>query len=386
MQEIYFDNSATTRLCCSSVAAMEEAMKTNFANPSSKHRPGFLAEQMLEQARGRVLSALGVKNRADKLVFTASGTEANNLALAGSAFAKEKNKGGTIVLTDSEHASVYNCAKHLEKQGFNIRLLPTRGGKIDPAHVLSAIDEHAFLLSIMHVNNEHGAVYDVSTIFRAAKRKKPDLITHTDAVQSFMKLPFTPQGLGADLVTLSAHKIHGPKGAGALYVSEEIIKRKCLSPVLFGGGQELGLRSGTENTISIAGFGAAAAENAPKLKEHLLRAQQVRTALVEHLPNSIQVNSAEKTSPFIISLTLPDIKSETMLHYLSGRGIYVSSGSACSSNTAGKISRTLKAFGLSERQADCTIRLSLSSENTVEEACIVAGAISDGCNELVQMQ
>ncbi|MCI8589504.1 MAG: cysteine desulfurase [Clostridiales bacterium] len=382
MEEIYFDNSATTKLCTPAIHAMEEVMNHTFANPSSLHSAGFRAEQALNTARQQVLAALGVRDKGARLVFTSSGTEANNLALVGTVRAKEKYRGGTIILSDSEHASVHECANYLKAKGFTIAYLSTKAGKIDPYELETRIDEKTILLSIMHVNNELGSLYDLSTLFRIAKQKKPDIITHTDAVQSFMKIPFTPQQLGADLVSVSSHKIHGPKGAGALYISEEIIKQKKISPLLFGGGQEYGFRSGTENTISIAGFGAAAQYMTAHMKENFSKATQVRLALIEKLPPAIRVNAAETYSPYIINITVPGIKSETMLHYLSSRGIYVSSGSACSSHKKAP-SRPLSAYGLSAQEADCSLRISLCGENTICEANKVAEALHEGLDTLV---
>ncbi|MCI8332301.1 MAG: cysteine desulfurase [Clostridiales bacterium] len=381
-KEIYFDNSATTKLCSPAIDAMEEMMNQTFANPSSLHSAGFQAEKRLDEARQRVLAALGVRDKGARLVFTASGTEANNLALIGTVRAKEKYHGGTIILSDSEHASVHECAAYLKKKGFTIVYLSAKKGKIDPAELAELIDEKTVLLSIMHVNNELGSLYDLQTLFRIAKQKKPDLITHTDAVQSFLKIPFTPQQLGADLVSISAHKIHGPKGAGALYISGEMIKQKKISPLIFGGGQENGFRSGTENTISIAGFGAAAQYMAARMKENYVHALKVRTALIEHLSSSVQINQAELYSPYIINLTLPCIKSETMLHYLSGQAIYVSSGSACSSHKKAP-SRALIAYGLTEQEADSSLRISLCEENTIEEALYTADALNQGIKTLI---
>lgn len=386
MAEIYLDNSATTGLCCSSVRAMEDVISGNYGNPSSLHDIGLKAEKTVSLAREQVLTALGARDRNARLIFCASGTEADNLALRGVAYSKEKFRGGRIIITDSEHPAVDECAASLEAEGFEVVRIPTRGGVLDSAAATEAINGRTFLISLMTVNNETGALYDIASVFRAAKAKNPDIVTHTDAVQAFLKIPMSPERLCADLVTLSGHKIHGPKGVGALYISGEVIKRKNIRPVIFGGGQEWGYRSGTENTVGIAGFGAAAEEGAAALREN----HRILCALREHflssLPDRIKVKEpAGAYAPHIINITLPDIKSETMLHYLSAKGIYVSSGSACSSHGHGG-NRVLTAYGASEREADCSLRVSLCAQNTKEELSAAARALEDGINELITIK
>lgn len=386
MTEIYLDNSATTGLCCSSVRAMEEVINGIYGNPSSLHDIGLKAEKTVKRAREQVLTALSARDRNAKLVFCASGTEADNLALRGVACAKEKNRGGRIVITDSEHPAVEECAKALEAEGFEVVRIPTKGGVLDCAAAADAVNGRTVLISLMTVNNETGALYDIASVFRAAKAKNPDIVTHTDAVQAFLKIPLSPERLGADLITLSAHKIHGPKGVGALYISGEVIKRKNIRPVIFGGGQEWGYRSGTENTVGIAGFGAAAQEGAAALRENYRTLCSLREHFIASLPDGVKVKQpAGAYAPHIINITLPDIKSETMLHYLSAKGIYVSSGSACSSHGHGG-SRVLTAFGASEREADCSLRVSLCALNTKEELSAAALALADGINELITIK
>lgn len=372
---IYLDNSATTALCGQAKKAMMEAMEC-YGNPSSLHQLGLDAEKMVRTARAQVLSALGVRGTAGQIYFTSSGTEANNLAILGSVYAKERRTGNRIVTTSGEHSSVEAVMQKLEKDGFEVVRIPTKNGVLDMEFAQKAIDNGTLLVSAMMVNNETGALYDLKSLFALAKRNNPAVVTHCDAVQGFMKSVFSPAAIGADLVTVSAHKIHGPKGVGALYVSSEITKAKKLIPVTLGGGQESGMRSGTENVIGIAGFGAACEAAMQTLRADLAGMTRLRTYLEGELAgiDGITLNlPTGNRAPHIVNLTLPDIKSETMLNDLSGAGIYVSSGSACASH--GKAtSRALAAFGLKPEQADCALRISLCPQNTetdVDALCSV---------------
>ena len=342
---------------------------------------------MLKEAREQVASALGVRNGAGQIYFTASGTEANNLAILGSVYAKERRVGNRIVTTEGEHSSVEKTLQELEKRGFEVVRIPTRNGVLDMELAEKAIDKSTVLVTAMMVNNETGAMYDVKSLFALAKRNAPQAVTHCDAVQGFMKAIFSPAAIGADLLTVSAHKIHGPKGVGALYVSAEILKAKKLIPIIQGGGQEFGLRSGTENVIGIAGFGAAAAQAGRTLREDLRSMTQLRTYLEQGLGQieGITLNLPKGSrAPHIVNLTLPDIKSETMLNHLSAKGICVSSGSACASH--GKAtSRALTAFGLPAQKADCSLRISLCPHNTREEIDALCTALSEGVAALVRI-
>ncbi len=359
------DNSATTALCDAAKQAMTAAMEC-YGNPSSLHAAGLEAEHMMRRAREQVTAALGVRNGAGQVYFTASGTEANNLAILGSVYAKERRTGNRIVTTEGEHSSVEATLSELEKKGFEIVRIPTKNGVLDMEYAAKMIDKSTLLVTAMMVNNETGALYDLKSLFALTKRNAPNAVTHCDAVQGFMKAIFSPAAIGADLLTVSAHKIHGPKGVGALYVSAEIIKAKKLIPIIFGGGQEQGLRSGTENVIGIAGFGAAAAQAQSTLREDLRRMTQLRNYLEQKLAEipEIRMNlPAGNRAPHIVNLTLPSIKSETMLNHLSAKDICVSSGSACASH--GKAtSRALAAFGLTAGEADCSLRISLCPHNT----------------------
>lgn len=392
MNRIYFDNSATTPLCAEAKEGMCRAMDI-FGNPSSLHSMGVEAENLVSKARAQILSALGVKQLSKiserSLVFTASGTEADNLALIGVATAKNFPSGKKIIISNSEHPAVLEPAAALEKRGFNVIRIPTVGGVPDYALLESVADKDTVLASFMLVNNETGAVYDIKRIAQIVKSKNINALIHTDCVQGFMNIPFSPKSLGADLISISAHKIGGPKGVGALYVSPEILVKKQLSPIVFGGGQESGLRSGTENVLGIVGFGEAVAAGGRDIESNIQRKTSVRSYLIDRLSDGkipgIKLNIPRSSAPHIISITLPNIKSETMLHRLSQEGIFVSSGSACSSNTGSK-SQTLKAFGLSEKEIDCTIRVSLSSSNTIEEAEQFLLSLENAVNTLAKIK
>ena len=392
MRRIYFDNSATTPLCGEAKAAMLDAME-RYGNPSSLHDLGLDAESIVFSARKAVMSALGLrcmtKPDGRQVIFTASGTEADNLALTGAATAKAFAPGKKIITSDSEHPAVLETLKALEGRGFDVVKIPTVGGVPDYEMIERVADRDTILASFMLVNNETGAVYDIKRISSIIKAANPEALMHTDCVQGFLKLRFTPKMLGVDMITMSFHKVNGPKGVGALWVSPDVLKSRKLSPVIFGGGQESGMRSGTENVIGIAGAGAAAKANFERLDENIARESAVRARIIEALEDEtrfpgVRLNLPEKAASHIISVRLPDIKSEVMLHSLSHEGIYVSSGSACSSNT-GHGSYVLKAFGLSDREADCTVRLSLGYQNTSEEADIFLNEFSKALSGLVRM-
>lgn len=383
----YLDNSATTPLCPEARAAMLQAMDT-YGNPSSLHTVGQDAALLLRRARSQVALSLGVRNPVPgEITFTASGTEASNTAILGTVYAKKHLIGRRIITTDCEHPSVEETMKRLEADGFDVVRIPTKGGVLDVDAAVAALEVPTLLVSMMMVNNETGAAFDVASVFKAAKRKNPATITHCDAVQGYLKLPFTPAGIGADLVTISGHKIHGPKGVGALYISPAMLKLKAVRPYLIGGGQENGLRSGTENMVGICGFGAAAETGYAQLHAHIAHMTALRDKLVDGLiAAGIQVNlPAGARAPHIVNLTLPDIKSQTMLNFLSEKGICVSSGSACAAH-GGKTSRSLLAFGLTPHEADCSLRVSLSAFNTGEDVDALLAALTEGCQRLVKIR
>ena len=384
---IYFDNSATTALCEASKQSISHMLDV-YGNPSSRHALGLEAKKQIEQARENVALSLGLKkSEAQRVVFTSSGTEANNLAILGSVYSKDKRRGNKIITTDSEHPSVENVMQRLERDGFEVVRISTRGGVFDFETFEKEMDGGVLLVSVMMVNNETGAVYDVQRIFSAAKKINPDVVTHCDAVQGYLKIPFSPQKLGADLVSISAHKIHGPKGVGALYVSPEIIKTKKIIPYIIGGGQEGGLRSGTENVLGIVGFSAAAKVGLDKLSENREKLIGLRRLAEEEIIRAgAQINTPTgERAPHIISVRLPSIKSETMLNFLSAKGICVSAGSACSSHSQ-HISSALVGFGLTKEQADSTIRVSLCEYNTEDEIKELGRVLADGIGLLVRFK
>ena len=277
--------------------------------------------------------------------------------------------------------------KRLEADGLEVVRIPTVNGVLDVEAAVEALREPTLLVSMMMVNNETGAHFDVAKVFAAAKARDSRTVTHCDAVQGFLKVPFTPASIHADLVTVSAHKIHGPKGVGALYIHPDILKTKRITAFLTGGGQELGLRSGTENVIGIAGFGAAAKAGFATRAADCAHMAALRGRLEGKLSAmGVQMNiPAGARAPHILNLTLPDIKSQTMLNYLSAQGICVSSGSACSSHSV-KISPSLAAFGLSVHEADCSLRVSVSAQNTEAEVDALCEALSKGIDSLVRIR
>jgi cysteine desulfurase len=386
MRNIYLDNSATTPLSECVKAAMCEAMEC-FGNPSSLHPIGQSANRLLEQSRRSVMQSLGLRSMsadAGRLIFTAGGTEADNLAILGTAYAKARRRGGRIICTDSEHAGVEKTMQALEADGFEVVRISTRAGVLDLEQYRAALTPSTFLVSMMMVNNETGALYDVARAFSMAKAVRPDIVTHTDAVQGYLKCRFTPQSIKADLVTVSSHKIHGPKGVGALYVSAEALKRRDLTPTALGGGQEGGFRSGTENLIGIAGFGAAAQEGFRTLASNLAHMTDLRDyarARLSELPVVLNL-PAGNCAPHIVNVTVPDIRSETLLHALSTDGIYVSNGAACSSHGQ-KSNSPLLAFGLTQAQMESAIRISFSGYNTREDVDALIDALARAIPRLV---
>lgn len=383
---VYLDNSATTPLSPAAREAMIGAMDA-FGNPSSLHARGAEAAKMLRQARATVGEALGERFLKDgQLIFTSCGTEASALALLGTAHAKARRTANTILTTDSEHPSVEKNLCQLEKEGFTVVRVATRGGVLDMDAVRQHCTRDLFMVTMMLVNNETGARYPVEEVFALARAAAPDCVCHCDAVQGFLKLPMRVRTVGADLLTVSAHKIHGPKGVGALYVSERMLKERRLVAFLQGGGQEHGLRSGTENMIGIAGFAAAAAEGARNVCAAMAHMQGLADRLIAGLAGSeIRVNRPPCAAAHIVSITLPHIKSETMLHHLSAAGICVSAGSACSSHASGP-SSVLLAFGLTPSEADTTLRISFSAENTAQEVDTLLDALHEGVRTLVRIK
>ncbi len=386
---IYFDNSATTKISKEALARYIEASSECFANPSSLHGLGFKAETEIKNARKTILQTL--KAEGDSLVFCASGSEANNLAIIGRALSKERyRKNGKIITTLGEHASVNLPAQKLEEMGFKVAYISTKGGQIDFEELEKELTPNVILVSMMMVNNETGALYDLKRVSSMMRTRSPEAVLHADCTQSYLKTHFTKASIGADMLTLSSHKIEGPKGVGALIVDKTLIKSKGLSPLILGGGQEGGLRSGTENVPGICAFAKAAEIGFANLEKNLQKMQDLRDYLVEKLhtlPHLSQIYATlpERCAPHILNITVPNIKSETMLHFLSSKGIFVSSGSACSSNSNHK-SDALLAYGHSESMADSSLRISFSHNNEFCEIDEFLSALDEGITTLARIK
>lgn len=354
---IYLDNSATTKPCDEAVEAMTAALTELWANPSALYQFGIDAAHALRTARGRVAAAMGAEP--DRVFFTSGGTEADNWALFGAArrFGK-KNKH--IVSTAIEHPAVLNALKDLESQGFSVTYLqPDSQGQISLDSFRSALRTDTFLISVMMVNNETGAVMPIAQMAKLARKVCPDAIFHTDAVQGFLKVPFQAKSLGADLISVSSHKIHGPKGAGALYISPRL---KSFPPLLYGGGQESGLRSGTEGTPAILGFAAACEAVSATFRQDIQREKELLDSLIEKLCKleGVKINGAHQ-APHILSLSIPGIPTQNIINILQDNGICVSAGSACAK---GHRSHTLTAMNLSPEVMDSSFRVSICRDTT----------------------
>ena len=387
MKQIYLDNSATTKICDEALERYIEVSRTSWGNPSSLHSMGYEAEKIINNTRSEIQTSLGVKGAT--VIFTASGTEANNLAIFGRALSKERYKRGSkIITTMGEHASVDSPLLALEKMGYNIVKIPTVGGEIDMETLSRELTKDVILVSMMMVNNETGALYDTGAVAKLMKAKSPEALLHLDATQSYLKLPFTKVKSGWDMITISSHKIEGPKGVGALVVDGSVMKAKGLAPITLGGGQEGGMRSGTENVPGIAAFGEAVRLGFASLGERYEKMSELRDYLIslisEETPE-VKILVPKANAPHIVNITLPKIKSETMLHYLSSLGIFVSSGSACSSN-GGHFSSALTAFGRSEGEADSSIRISISHRNTREDMDGFVEGLKSGLAKLSRMR
>ena len=388
-RQIYLDNAATTKMRPEAISEYLRVSDSVWGNPSSLHSFGNDAERVITDSKQTILSTIGAKDC--EIIFTASGTEANNLAIIGHALSKERYKNGAkIITTLGEHASVFEPIKELAGRGFKVASISTKNGEIDLDELMRELTKDVILVSVMMVNNETGAVYNVPAIARAIKSKCPDALLHVDATQGYMKIPFTKSGIGADMITISSHKIGGPKGVGALIIDKSVIKRRDLAPVIFGGGQGLGLRSGTENVPGIAAFAAAAKTARATLGADVEKMTALRQKLIDKLSTDSRLAEISPTlpknhAPHILNLTLPSIKSETMLHYLSSEGIFVSSGSACSSN-GNHLSSALTAYGRSNEEADSSIRVSFSASNTEEDVDALTEALASGLERLVRIK
>ena len=357
---IYLDNSATTKPCPEAVEAMTKALTEGWANPSALYAFGIDAAHALRDARTAVAKAMGAEP--DRVFFTSGGTEADNWAIFGTARRMGK-RGKHIITTAIEHHAVLNCMADLEAKGFEVTYLqPDALGNISLASLKEAIRKDTILVSIMMVNNEAGSVMPIEKMAKLTHRMAPDAIFHTDAVQGFLKVPFSAKTLGADLISVSSHKIHGPKGAGALYISPRL---KSFPALLLGGGQESGYRSGTEGTPAIFGFAAAAAAGAATFKEDNSREKALIAGLVEKLSvlPEVAINGAHE-APHILSLSIPGVPTQNSINILQDAGICVSAGSACAK---GHRSHVMEAMKVAPDVIDGSFRVSISRDTTEEE-------------------
>lgn len=375
---IYFDNAATTapgqRVC----VEISEGLKC-FGNPSSLHRLGLEAETKLEKSREIIASALGA--RPQEVYFTSGATESNNTAIfvAAKKFGKRKKR---VVTTSVEHPSVAEACKKLEDEGFEvIRVSPNEQGKITAADIINAVDDNTFLVTCMYVNNENGFVLPVEKAFSVIKKRYPHVLTHCDCVQAFMKLPLKVKTLNADMISLSAHKIHGPKGIGVLYLKKGV----TIPAFIVGGGQEKAFRSGTESIPLICGFSAAVEELSGNLNQRFEYVKSLQSYLFQRCSefDFIHVNSEVDCSPYVNSLAVKGLKSEVLLHFLEERDIFVSSGSACSK---GKKSSVLKEFRIENKYLDSTIRISFSKDNTKREIDMLLEALVEADKKLCKIR
>lgn len=369
---IYLDNAATTRPNGRALSRAAEYLTEKWQNPSGMYRAGIVLQGELKEARASLLSRVA-DSTAWTLVFTSCGSEADNQALFG------YGRRGNVVTTSGEHAAIMSAAAELKNRGVEVRFAPLNAdGSVNTEKLLSLVDEKTSLVSVIHVNNETGAVNDVNEIAKAVKAKNPRALFHSDGVQAFGKLPFR-LGSCVDLYSVSAHKIGGLKGTGALLRKKSLPAR----PYIFGGGQESGERSGTENTFGIKVFEYAAEEKFRTLKEDFSRLAQERKALWSRLNKEIFIRiSPEEGSPYILSVSAPGLRGEVLLHMADDKGLIVGTGSACSSNAKHRYSRVILACGADERTADGVLRLSFSPETTAEEAEKAADILNAVAGEL----
>lgn len=374
---IYFDNASTTKPCKEAIEAVNRGLSELWGNPSSLHSMGVKAQLAVDESRKIIADSIGCESRC--IYFTSGATESSNMALKGSAMAYGKRKR-RIVTSSVEHSSVKESINELEKSGFEVvRISPDKNGIFNPDDFINAVDENTCLVSVMLVNNETGYILPVKKVFAVIKRRFPDVVTHCDCVQGFMKIPVKVRELNADLISLSGHKIHSAKGVGALYIKKGI----RLIPVINGGKQENGIRSGTESVPLIMGFGASVKALSPHIEEHYRYVSELKKYLCSRLSelDYISVNSKSDASPYIVNISVSGIRSEIMLHWLENHEIYVSSGSACSK---GAKSGVLDEFGLSQKLADSALRISLDFSNTKEEIDKFVDVLKEGQQKILK--
>lgn len=362
--DVYFDNSATTKVLAPVADLVMRVMTEDYGNPSAKHGKGMRAEQYIKEAAEIIAGTLKVSPK--EIVFTSGGSESNNMALIETAMANRR-AGNHIISTAIEHASVYNPLAYLEEQGFEVTYLPVdHNGHISLEDLERAVRRETILVSVMYVNNEIGAVEPVEEIAKLIHKINPAILFHVDAIQAYGKFVIRPKRQGIDLLSVSGHKIHAPKGIGFLYVDSRV----KIKPLIYGGGQQRGLRSGTENVPGIAGLGAAAREMYRDHSERLKRMYEIKDYMISRLGEveGTTVNSlpGDRSAPQIVSASFSGVRSEVLLHALEEKGIYVSSGSACSSNHPA-VSGTLKGIGVKKELLDSTLRFSFGVFNTKDE-------------------
>ena len=377
MNTHYLDNSATTRVSEKAAEMALTMMRENYGNPSSLHKVGVNAELAVEDAREAIADALGVQSKS--IDFTSGGTEANNTVLFGAAEAL-KRRGNRIIVSAVEHSSVYESAKRLGELGFDVLYAPVgKDGVILSDELEKLLTDKTILVSVMAVNNETGAIQPTEAIAKQIKKHSPDAVFHVDAVQAFCKMPLKPVKWGVDFMTVSAHKIHGPKGVGALYIREG----KRLIPLLFGGEQQHRIRPGTESTPLIAAFGEAVRE--ADVAENATAIRALNTYATEQFRQieGVAVNSTDAALPYIINLSVEGIRSETMLHHLEQSGVYVCTSSACAK---GKRSYVLAAMGLPDSRIDSSIRVSFSKYNTKEDVDALIAGLKNGIETLQKVR
>lgn len=357
---IYLDNSATTRPCEAAVAAVTKALTEDWANPSALYQFGIDASRSLRTARSQIAGAMGAET--DRVFFTSGGTEADNWAIMGTVKRLGK-RGKHIVTTAMEHHAVLNTMKDLEAQGYDVTYLqPDSDGRISLENLKAVLRADTILVSVMMVNNEVGSVMPISQMAKLTHKLCPNAIFHTDAVQGFLKVPFSAKTLGADLISVSSHKVHGPKGCGALYISPRL---RSFPPLLLGGGQESGYRSGTEGTPAIFGFAAACAELSPTFQADIQHERELLEQIVSGVSqmDGVEINGCHD-APHILSLSIPGVPTQNSINILQDAGICVSAGSACAK---GHRSHTLTAMNLSPERMDSAFRVSLSRETTAAD-------------------
>lgn len=372
--EVYFDNSATTRVLESAADIVVRTMTGDYGNPSSRHQKGVEAERYIKEAANIIAKTLKVQDK--EILFTSGGSESNNLALIGAAFANQR-MGKHMITTVIEHPSVHRPMQYLEEQGFDVTYLKVdRQGHIDLEELKNSIRKDTILVSIMYVNNETGALEPISEIGSVIKRTNANTLFHVDGIQAYGKYNIYPKKLNIDLMSVSGHKIHGPKGVGFLYIAAGV----KLKPLIYGGGQQQGRRSGTENVPGVAGLGEAVRELYKNHDQKTAALYELKDYMIERVSElaGVTVNSQKGLfgAPQIVSVSFSGIRSEVLLHALEERGIYVSSGSACSANHQG-ISSTLKEIGIKQELLESTVRFSFGVFNAKEEIDYTIGVLSE---------